>query len=461
MNLEVVILAAGKGKRMYSKLPKVLHKLGGEPLLFHVIKTALSLDAKAVHVVIGHGCDLVKERCQQDLPPEVFAKLNFHLQEQQLGTAHAVGCAMEGIADDSTVLVLYGDTPLVTPQLLAPVTQVPQGGLHLLTVKMCDPTGYGRIIRDEKDGSIVRIVEQKDASEDELKIHEVNSGILAVEAATLKECLPLIANQNAQGEYYLTDLTGILASRGRTIAGTVTDDEVHTAGINNKVQLAALERVYHYDKAQELLLEGITLADPWRFTIRGTLEHGMDDFIDINVVIEGKVKIGDNVSIGPGCVLKDCTIGDDSVISPYTVIEGSVLHKHNTIGPFARLRPGNELDDEVHVGNFVEVKKSHLGCGTKAGHLSYLGDSQIGKDVNIGAGTITCNYDGANKHQTIIGDDVFVGSDTQLVAPVEVEAHATIGAGTTVTRRVPQGALIVTRARPAVIENYPRPRKNK
>ena len=459
MALEVVILAAGMGKRMHSALPKVLHPVAGEPLLFHVIKTACALNAETVHVVTGHGGEMVQKRCQ-DLDPALYGKLSFHTQKEQLGTAHAVSCAMDGVKDGNTVLVLYGDTPLPDPALLEPLTHVPQEGMNLLTVKMRHPFGYGRIVRDAQ-GQVSHIVEEKDATESEKQISEVNSGILAASGETLKHYLPRIGNHNAQGEYYLTDLTGLMVADGRTVQTTVTEDEERLAGVNNKVQLAGVERTCQKLRARKLMEEGVTLADPARIDIRGSVIHGKDCCIDINVILEGKVVLGDNVTIGAGCVIRNCEIGDNSVISPYTVMEDSVLKVHNTIGPFARLRPGNLLEDEVHVGNFVEVKKSHVGKGTKAGHLSYLGDSEIGKDVNIGAGTITCNYDGANKHRTVIGDDVFVGSDTQLVAPVTVEAGATIGAGTTVTRTVPAGSLVITRARPRIIENYARPVKAK
>lgn len=459
MSCEVIILAAGMGKRMHSSLPKVLHQVAGKPMLFHVIETACSLNASKVHIVVGHGGEIVKEYCQK-LPQKIQNLLIFHTQEKQLGTAHAVSCVLNDLHQDSKCLVLYGDTPLVNKELLDPLLDLEESSLKLLTVIMQNPFGYGRIIRDDKQ-NILRIVEEKDANAQEKAIHEINSGIIATTSAILKQYLPKINNQNAQQEYYLTDLTELVVKAGLKLSAQITYDEKRTAGVNNKVQLSEIENTYRTLQAQKLMEEGVTLIDPKRFDLRGKLTHGQDCTIDINVILEGEVELGNNVTIGAGCIIKNCKIGDNSIISPYTIMEDSTLKVHNTIGPFARLRPGNVLEDEVHIGNFVEVKKSHIGLGTKAGHLSYLGDSDIGRDVNIGAGTITCNYDGANKHKTIIGDDVFVGSDTQLVAPVEVKEGATIGAGSTVTREIPAHALMVSRARPRILEGYERPRKEK
>ncbi|MCR5085291.1 MAG: bifunctional UDP-N-acetylglucosamine diphosphorylase/glucosamine-1-phosphate N-acetyltransferase GlmU [Succinivibrionaceae bacterium] len=458
MPLNVVILAAGMGKRMRSRLPKVLHTLAGTPLLFHVIKAAAALDPERIVVVTGHGGAAVREALAQ-LPPALGARVATAEQREQLGTAHAVGTALPQVGEGATVLVLYGDTPLTPPgDLRALLEALPSGGMSLLTADCPAPHGYGRIVRGA-GGTVQRIVEEKDASEAERAIHEVNTGMIAASAATLREFLPQIGNQNAQGEYYLTDLVGLLASQGRGVAAVKAPDFAALGGVNDNAQLAAMERLFQRRAAEGLLAAGVTLADPARLDVRGTLSCGQDVFIDINVVIEGEVTLGDNVTVGPGCVLKDCSIGAGSVISPYTVIEGSRLGRNNTIGPFARLRPGNEFADTVHVGDFVECKKARLGEGTKAGHLSYLGDAELGRNVNVGAGTITCNYDGANKHRTVIGDDVFIGSDTQLVAPVTVRDGATIGAGTTVTREIPEGALAINHRSVDLRAGYERPSK--
>ena len=460
MSLEIVILSAGKGKRMHSDLPKVLHKVAGKSMLRHVIDTSLTLDPLKIHVVVGHGGEIVRQSLTS-LPQEIFSKINIVEQKEQLGTGHAVNTAMPYVQKDSMVIVLYGDTPLTpTNDLKALLNTCPKNGMSLLTAIADNPFGYGRIIRNS-DGQIEKIVEEKDAKAQEKLINEVNTGMMAAPAAVFNEYLPKLNNENAQGEYYLTDLVALLRRDSKEVNPVKAPDFSVLCGVNNKIQLSFIERLYQERAAKSLLEEGVTLADPKRFDLRGTLIHGKDVFIDINVIIEGSVTLGNNVSIGAGCVLKDVSIGDNSIISPYTVMEKSELKRHTTIGPFARLRPGNVLEDEVHVGNFVEVKNSHIGFGTKSGHLSYLGDSDIGTDVNIGAGTITCNYDGANKHRTTIEDDVFVGSDTQLVAPVTVRKGATIGAGTTVTKEVPEKALVITRVRPIYFKNYQRPVKNK
>lgn len=460
MSLEIVILSAGKGKRMHSDLPKVLHKVAGKSMLRHVIDTSLTLDPLKIYVVVGHGGEIVRQSLTS-LPQEIFSKINIVEQKEQLGTGHAVNTAMPYVQKDSMVIVLYGDTPLTpTNDLKALLNTCPKNGMSLLTAIADNPFGYGRIIRNS-DGQIEKIVEEKDAKAQEKLINEVNTGMMAAPAAVFNEYLPKLNNENAQGEYYLTDLVALLRRDSKEVNPVKAPNFSVLCGVNNKIQLSFIERLYQERAAKSLLEEGVTLADPKRFDLRGTLIHGKDVFIDINVIIEGSVTLGNNVSIGAGCVLKDVSIGDNSIISPYTVMEKSELKRHTTIGPFARLRPGNVLEDEVHVGNFVEVKNSHIGFGTKAGHLSYLGDSDIGTDVNIGAGTITCNYDGANKHRTTIEDDVFVGSDTQLVAPVTVRKGATIGAGTTVTKEVPEKALVITRVRPIYFKNYQRPVKNK
>ena len=453
MSLHVVILAAGKGTRMRSSLPKVLHPVAGRPMVSHVIDTAHQLGAEAIHLVYGHGGELLQQRLND-------AQVTWVLQAEQLGTGHAVAQATPAIPDDAQVLVLYGDTPLITPATLSKLLAVqPSGGIGLLTVTLANPTGYGRIVRE--NGAVVGIIEQKDASAEQLAISEVNTGVLVAPAAKLKQWLAGLTCQNAQGEYYLTDVIGAAHRDGAAIATAQPAEAAETEGANNRLQLAALERFYQRREADRLMLEGVTLLDPARFDLRGSLVCGEDVILDTNVIIEGQVELGHRVRIGTGCVLKDCVIADDSVISPYTVIESSKLARATTVGPFARLRPGSVLGEEAHVGNFVEIKNASLGFGSKAGHLSYLGDSEIGADVNIGAGTITCNYDGANKHKTIIEDHVFVGSDTQLVAPVIVRKGATIGAGTTVTREVGENELVITRVPQRHVANWQRPVKIK
>lgn len=449
----VVILAAGKGTRMYSDLPKVLHPLAGKPMVQHVIDTALKLGADNVHLVYGHGAELIKQKLSQQ-------PVNWVLQSEQLGTGHAVQQATPFIKDDENVLIVYGDTPLISAETLKRLIDVkPVGGIGLLTITLDNPTGYGRIVR--QNGEVISIVEQKDASEEQLAIKEINTGILVANGADLKRWLAKLNNNNAQGEFYLTDVIALAHNEGGKIVTANPARQSEVDGVNNRLQLATLERIYQAEQAEKLLLAGVMLLDPARFDLRGELIHGRDVVIDTNVIIEGKVTLGNNVKIGTGCILKDCVIADNSEISPYTLIETSHLGQGCTIGPFARLRPGNELADEVHVGNFVEVKKTTLGHGTKAGHLTYLGDSDIGSGVNIGAGTITCNYDGANKFKTIIGNDVFVGSDTQLVAPVTIGNGATIAAGTTVTKNVNDNELVLSRVPQKQITGWVRPVKKK
>ena len=453
MSLHVVILAAGKGTRMRSSLPKVLHPVAGRPMVSHVIETAQQLGADAIHLVYGHGGELLQQRLNE-------TAVQWVLQAEQLGTGHAVAQAMPAIPDEARVLVLYGDTPLITPATLNKLLMVqPAGGIGLLTVNLDNPTGYGRIVR--RAGEVVGIVEQKDANAEQLAITEVNTGVLVAPAGRLKQWLSGLTCQNAQGEYYLTDVIAAAHHSGALIETAQPAQAQETEGANNRLQLAALERFYQRREAERLMLEGVTLLDPARFDLRGSLKCGEDVIIDTNVIIEGHVELGHRVRIGTGCVLKECVIADDSIISPYTVIESSKLARATTVGPFARLRPGSVLGEEAHVGNFVEIKNASLGFGSKAGHLSYLGDSEIGADVNIGAGTITCNYDGANKHKTIIEDNVFVGSDTQLVAPVTVRKGATIGAGTTVTREVGENELVITRVPQRHVPNWQRPVKIK
>lgn len=450
-SLSVVILAAGKGTRMYSDLPKVLHPLAGKPMVQHVIDTALKLGAQNVHLVYGHGGDLLKDKLS-DQP------LNWVLQAEQLGTGHAMQQAAPHFSDDEDVLMLYGDVPLISEETLQRLLAAkPQGGIGLLTVKLVDPTGYGRIVRE--NDNVVGIVEHKDATAEQHKINEINTGILVASGRDLKRWLGKLDNNNAQGEYYITDIIALAHQKGNKIEAVHPDRLSEVEGVNNRLQLSALEREYQSEQAQKLLLAGVMLLDPARFDLRGELIHGRDISIDTNVIIEGNVKLGDRVRIATGCVLKDCVIGDDCEISPYTVIENATLAAECTVGPFARLRPGADLAEKAHVGNFVEMKKARLGKGSKAGHLSYLGDAEIGDNVNIGAGTITCNYDGANKFKTIIGDDVFVGSDTQLVAPVTIGNGVTIAAGTTVTKDVAEKELVLSRVKQTHIQGWKRPVK--
>ena len=451
--MSVVILAAGKGTRMYSDLPKVLHTLAGKPMVQHVIDAANNLGAQRVHLVYGHGGDLLKNTLSD-------SSLNWVLQAEQLGTGHAMQQAAPFFADDEDILMLYGDVPLISVESLQRLRDAkPQGGIGLLTVKLDDPTGYGRIARE--NGKVVGIVEHKDATEEQRKIDEINTGILVANGADLKRWLAKLDNNNAQGEFYITDIIALAHHEGREITVVHPDRLSEVEGVNNRLQLSRLERVYQCEQADKLLLAGVMLRDPARFDLRGELTHGRDVEIDTNVIIEGSVTLGHRVKIGTGCVIKNSVIGDDCEISPYTVVDDSTLAAACTIGPFTRLRPGAELAEGAHVGNFVEMKKARLGKGSKAGHLSYLGDAEIGDNVNIGAGTITCNYDGANKFKTIIGDDVFVGSDSQLVAPVTVARGATIGAGTTVTRNVGEDELVISRVKQTHIQGWQRPVKKK
>ncbi len=451
--MSVVILAAGKGTRMYSDLPKVLHTLAGKPMVQHVIDAAGELGARQIHLVYGHGGELLKQALSNNT-------LNWVLQAEQLGTGHAMQQAAPFFADDEDIMMLYGDVPLISVETLSRLRAAkPQGGIALLTVKLDDPTGYGRITRE--NGNVTGIVEHKDASDEQRQINEINTGILMANGADLKHWLAKLNNNNAQGEFYITDIIAMAYQDGREVAAVHPERLSEVEGVNNRLQLASLERVYQAEQAERLLLAGVMLRDPARFDLRGTLSHGRDVDIDPNVIIEGQVTLGNRVKIGVGCVIKNSVIGDDCEISPYSVVEDARLDAACTIGPFARLRPGAELAQGAHVGNFVEMKKARLGKGSKAGHLTYLGDAEIGDNVNIGAGTITCNYDGANKHKTIIGDDVFVGSDTQLVAPVTVARGVTIGAGTTVTRNIEENALVISRVNQTHIQGWQRPVKKK
>lgn len=451
--LHVVILAAGQGSRMKSALPKVLHAVAGRPMLHHVIATAKQLGAETIHTVIGHGGDQVTA-----VTPET--SVNWVVQSEQLGTGHAVAQALPDLPDDARVLVLYGDVPLTRVETLeAMVAELDEQTLGLLTVTLDDPTGYGRIVRNGNQ-QVTSIVEQKDASEAELAIQEVNTGILAVSAKHLKSWLPTLSNANAQGEYYLTDIIAMAVDHGLSISVAQPGDAFEVQGVNNRLQLAELERWYQRREADRLMTEGATLADPARIDVRGELTIGNDILIDVNVVFEGKVSIGSGVSIGPGCVIKDAKIADGAQIHAHSVIEGTTVGANAQIGPFARLRPGTELAADTKVGNFVETKKAVVGQGSKINHLSYVGDASLGRNVNVGAGTITCNYDGVNKFRTDIGDGVFVGSNTSLVAPVTISAEATIGAGSTITRNVADSELAVARARQRNVSGWERPKKS-
>ncbi|MWV14821.1 UDP-N-acetylglucosamine diphosphorylase/glucosamine-1-phosphate N-acetyltransferase [Pseudomonas sp. L-22-4S-12] len=451
MSLEIVILAAGQGTRMRSSLPKVLHPIAGKSMLGHVIDTARALSPQRIHVVIGHGAEVVQERLAAD-------DLNFVLQAEQLGTGHAVAQALPFLSADR-VLILYGDVPLTRVETLTRLLQqVNDAQLGLLTVNLADPTGYGRIIRNEA-GVVQAIVEQKDASEAQRAIREGNTGILAVPGKRLSDWLGRLSNSNAQGEYYLTDVIAMAVADGLVVATESAQDEMEVLGANDRIQLAQLERHYQLRAARSLMAQGVTLLDPARFDLRGEVTVGRDVLIDINVILEGQVVIEDGVQIGPNCVIKNSTLRRGAIVKANSHLEGAELGEGADCGPFARLRPGAKLGAKAHVGNFVELKNAVLGEGAKAGHLSYLGDAEIGARTNIGAGTITCNYDGANKFRTVLGEDVFIGSNSSLVAPLTLGDGATTGAGSTVTQDVPAKTLAVGRAKQRNIEGWKRPTK--
>jgi len=453
MSLKVVILAAGKGTRMKSAMPKVLHSVAEKPMVEHVIDAASSLGASKTVLVVGHGAEQVRAT--------VSREVEYVEQTEQLGTGHAVQQALPLLEPNDTVLIGYGDVPLTKPETFKQlIDDVTDSNVALLTVMMEDPTGYGRIVRDSA-GNVSGIVEQKDATEEQLKICEGNTGILAVKAAALNELLSRIDNDNAQQEYYLTDIFALAVKQGMTVTTHHPEHEWETAGVNSRSQLAELERIYQLGQAEILMTAGVTLRDPARIDVRGNLTVGQDSIIDVNCVFEGDVTIGEGVSIGPNCMISDATIASGTIIKANTVIEESNVGKDCAIGPFARLRPGAELQEQAHIGNFVEIKKSQISKGSKVNHLSYVGDSIVGEGVNIGAGTITCNYDGANKHQTIIEDGVFIGSCTQLIAPVKVGKNAVIGAGSTITKEVASNQLAFTRAPVKTVDNWPRPKKAK
>lgn len=449
--LNIVILAAGQGTRMRSSLPKVLHPLAGKPMVQHVIDTARDLRPRNLTVIYGHGGEQVPQQIgDQDI--------QWVLQHEQLGTGHAVIQALPGVEDDDIVLVLYGDVPLLNPDTLAQLTEYADEALCLLTVHLDDPTGYGRVVRDEH-GQVTAIVEHKDADETQRKISEVNTGILAASGGRLKTWLDRLDNNNAQGEYYLTDIIAMAVADGLPIRVSHPARISEVLGVNSRQQLAGLEREYQLQQAERLMAEGVTLADPARLDVRGKLSCGRDVSLDINVVIEGDVHLADNVNVGPNCVLKDCTLEEGVEVLPMSVIEGARIGTGSRIGPFARIRPGTKLAGQTHIGNFVELKNSQVGTGSKINHLSYVGDTTVGKQTNIGAGVITCNYDGANKHRTEIGDNAFIGSDAQLVAPVKVGDGATIGAGTTLTGDAPDGELTLSRVKQKTIRGWKRPTK--
>ncbi|MCY1285701.1 Bifunctional protein GlmU [compost metagenome] len=451
MSLDIVILAAGQGTRMRSALPKVLHPVAGQSMLGHVIDTARALAPQGIHVVIGHGAERVRERLAAD-------DLQFVLQAEQLGTGHAVAQALPGLSAEQ-VLILYGDVPLIEAQTLERLlAKVGDGQLALLTVELADPTGYGRILRDAA-GQVTAIVEHKDATPEQRAVREGNTGILAVPRARLTDWLARLKNDNAQGEYYLTDVIAMAVADGLNVATEQPHDAMEVQGANDRIQLAELERHYQARAARRLMAQGVTLRDPARFDVRGEVSVGRDVLIDVNVILEGRVVIEDEVVIGPNCVIKNSTLRRGAIVKANSHLEGAELGEGADCGPFARLRPGAVLGAKAHVGNFVELKNAVLGEGAKAGHLSYLGDAEIGARTNIGAGTITCNYDGANKHRTVMGEDVFIGSNSALVAPLVLGDGVTTGAGSTITQDVPAATLAVGRAKQRNIEGWKRPEK--
>jgi bifunctional UDP-N-acetylglucosamine pyrophosphorylase / glucosamine-1-phosphate N-acetyltransferase len=453
MPISVVILAAGQGKRMKSDLPKVLQQVAGRPLLKHVIDSARQLGTDDIHVVYGHGGERVRETLAVE-------KLTWALQAEQLGTGHALQQAMPGVPDDNLVLVLFGDVPLVQSTTMQRLIEATANGdaLGVLSVRMKDPTGYGRIVRD-RAGTVARIVEHRDANQKERAIDEVNTGLMAASARRMREWLGQLRNDNAQSEYYLTDVVVMAAKAGLKVNAILADREDEVLGVNDKVQLAEVEGVYRRRRATELMLQGVTLVDPARFDARGPVTVGRDVHMDVNVVLEGNVILGDRVRIGPNVLIRECEIGDDAEIHANCVLDHAKVGARAIVGPYARLRPDAVLHEEVHVGNFVEVKKSELHRGAKANHLTYLGDTTVGEKVNVGAGTITCNYDGVNKFRTEIGAGAFIGSGSMLVAPVKIGAGATIGAGSTITKDAPDDKLTLERSKQITLEGWKRPVK--
>lgn len=453
MNTTVIILAAGKGTRMKSALPKVLQPLAQKPLLGHVLSTAKQLNAARIITIYGHGGELVQAAFAQE-------KIDWVEQAEQLGTGHAVQMTLPVLPQTGTSLILYGDVPLVTKATLQRLLDASaQSGIGMITLNVADPTGYGRIVR--KNGAIQAIVEHKDATDAQREIQEINTGIYCVDNAKLHQWLPQVSNNNVQNEYYITDIVAMAVAEGLEIASIEPEFAFEVEGVNDRLQLASLEREWQYYQAQQLMREGVHLIDPQRFDLRGTLKCGQDVHIDINVIIEGDCELGDNVSIGAGCVLKNTKIASGTVVQPYSVFDSATVGANNQIGPFARLRPQAVLADEVHIGNFVEVKNTQIGYASKANHFTYLGDAEIGCESNIGAGTITCNYDGANKHKTTIGNHAFIGSNSSLVAPVQIGDGATIGAGSVITHHVESGSLAFERSKQLSKANYQRPEKQK
>ena len=451
--LEVIVLAAGRGTRMRSSLPKVLHALASKPMIHHVLDTARALEASRIHVVVGHGAELVSSAIAAD-------DVTTYVQSEQLGTGHAALAAAPHCQPESTVIVLFGDVPLLSSATLSRVIKAAESGPVLLAASVKDPHGYGRVIRDS-NGAFERVVEQKDANVEELSVCEVNTGVLAAKSQNLNSWLARVTNDNAQGEYYLPDVLGLAVSDGYSVEVVVTDDEVETQGVNDRIQLEALERSLQIRQAEALMARGVYLSDKSRFDLRGKLDCAEDVSIDVNVLIEGHVSIARGATIEANCVLKDCTIGEGAVVRAFSHIEGATVGPDCQVGPYARLRPGAELSAKAKVGNFVEVKNSHFGEGAKANHLAYVGDAEIGAGSNIGAGTITCNYDGVNKHRTELGENVFIGSNSTLVAPLSVEDNGFVAAGSTVTSPVGESELAVGRAKQRNIKGWKRPEKSK
>lgn len=451
MNLEVIILAAGQGTRMKSSLPKVLHPVAGRPMLQHVVDTARELAPAAIHVVVGHGAGAVEAAMAGQA-------LNWVRQEQQLGTGHAVLQALPAVKPESAVLVLYGDVPLLSPETLRALVEQAREGPALLTARVGSPAGYGRILRDA-DGALLEVVEHKDATADQLEINEINSGVLAAPASDLNKYLPAVGNANSQGEYYLPDVLSMAVAEGSQVHTQLAGSELEILGVNDRLQLSQVEREFQLRQAHALLREGVDLADPSRLDVRGSLRCGQDVRIDVNVVIEGEVTLGDGVRVGPNCVLCNTEVAAGATIHAMSHLEEAVVGARASVGPFARLRPGTVLAEEARVGNFVETKKASIGVGSKVNHLTYIGDCEMGDGVNVGAGTITCNYDGVNKHRTHLGDGVFIGSNSTLVAPLEVADGGFVGAGSTVTRAVAENELAVSRARQRNIAGWQRPGK--
>ncbi|MCO8074297.1 bifunctional UDP-N-acetylglucosamine diphosphorylase/glucosamine-1-phosphate N-acetyltransferase GlmU [Acinetobacter lwoffii] len=453
MSTTVIILAAGKGTRMRSSLPKVLQPLAGRPLLGHVIETAKKLNADNIITIYGHGGDRVQTAFAQE-------DIKWVEQAEQLGTGHAVQMTLPVLPQDGVSLILSGDVPCINPVTLQKLLDATAAtGIGLVTLTLPDANGYGRIVREQ--GQIQAIIEHKDASEEQRQIKEINTGIYAVSNAKLHQWLPSLSNDNSQGEYYLTDIVAMALADGMQVASVEPEQAFEVEGVNDRVQLAALERQFQVYQAKQLMQQGVHLIDPSRFDLRGNLTVGQDVRIDINVIIEGDCELGDNVEIGAGCIIKNTKIAAGTKVQPYSILDSAIVGEDTQIGPFARLRPGAQLANEVHIGNFVEVKNTTIGLGSKANHFTYLGDAEIGAGSNIGAGTITCNYDGANKFKTIIGDQAFIGSNSSLVAPVKIGNGATVGAGSTITRDVEDNSLAVERSKQFAKENYPRPQKIK